>query len=74
MRKIMKKFVEMSARNMVAALSRINNCLPLFPGGVKASKFTPAELLEILECSLPYSLRQKFDLDGYIPTDGSEPN
>lgn len=33
--------------------------------------FTPEEMVEILECSLPYSWRQKFDFDGYILTDGT---
>src|SRR5688572_14973115 len=56
---------------MVAALSRINNYLPLFPGGSEQSKFSPAEFLEILECSLPNDWRQKFDYDGYIPTEGT---
>ncbi len=30
------------------------------------------ELVEILEFSLPLEWRQKFDYDGYIPTDGSK--
>ena len=47
----------------------MNNCLPFFPGGEEESKFTQAELLEILECSLPLAWRQKFDYDGYILTD-----
>jgi hypothetical protein len=71
MRKGMKKPFDLTTRLTAAALSRINNCLPLFPGGDENSKFSPAELLEILECSLPYSWRQKFDYDGYIPTDGT---
>ena len=28
--------------------------------------------MEILECSLPLTWRQKFDLDGYVPTDHSK--
>ena len=71
MRKSMKKPFDLSTRLTANALSRINNCLPLFPGGDENSKFSTSELLEILECSLPYSWRQKFDLDGYIPTDGT---
>src|SRR5688500_10267856 len=43
--------------------------LPLFPGGDEDTKFTPSELLEILECSLPFTWRQKFNYEGYIPSD-----
>jgi len=71
MRKNLKKPAELSVWTMAAALSRINSCLPFFPGATEASKFTPEEMVEVLECSLPYAWRQKFDLDGYIPTDGS---
>ena len=71
MRKVMKKPLELTTRQTSAALSRINNCLPLFPGATEDSKFLAAELLEILECSLPISWRQKFDYDGYIPSDGT---
>ena len=71
MRKSMKKPADLSARTTAAALARINSCLPLFPGGSDTSMFTPEEMVEILECSLPYSWRQKFNFDGYIPTDGA---
>ena len=67
----MKKPAEMTNCTTASALNRINNCLPLFSGGTEAIKFIPAELLEILECSLPYAWRQKFGFDGYIPTDGT---
>ena len=69
MRKHLKKPVELSTCLTSSALSRMNNCLPFFPGGDEASKFTQAELLEILECSLPFAWRQKFDYDVYVPTD-----
>ena len=69
MRKHLKKPAELSICLTSAALSRMNNCLPFFPGGDENSKFTQEELLEILECSLPYAWRQKFDYDGYVPTD-----
>ena len=72
MKKVRKKPIELSTRQTAAALSRLNNCLPLFPGASEDSKFTPRKLLEILECSLPLLWWQKFDLDGYIPTDGSQ--
>src|SRR5687768_4857344 len=71
MRKLMKKTFDLSTWLTAAALSCLNNCLLLFPGGSEASKFSRAELLEILECALPLTWRQKFDLDGYIPTDGN---
>src|SRR5687768_11774157 len=71
MRKSMRKPADMSVQNMVADLSRINSCMPLLPGGSEDSKFTPEEMLKVFECSLPYAWRQKFDFDGYIPTDGT---
>ena len=55
MRKYLKKPHGLSTRMTSAALSRLNNCLPLFLGGTDISKFTSAELLEILESSLPYA-------------------
>ena len=69
MRKNLKKPAGLSTCQTSAALSRLNNCLPFFPGGDESSKFTQLELLEILESSLPFAWRQKFDYDGYIPTD-----
>ena len=69
MRKHLKKPTELSIRLTSAALSRMNNCLPFFPGGDEDSKFTQAELLEILEFSLPFAWRQRFNYDGYILTD-----
>src|SRR5687767_2760744 len=72
MRKVMRKPAKLSTRMTAAALSKINNYLILFPGGSEQSKFSPAELLEILECSLPNSWRQKFDYDGYIPSEGTK--
>jgi hypothetical protein len=71
MRKNLRKPADMLVQTTAAALSRINSCLPFFPGATEASKFTPEEMVEVLECCLPYAWRQKFDLDGYIPTDGS---
>jgi hypothetical protein len=47
---------------------KINNCLPVFPLGSPASKFTNQEVLGLLEWSLPVAWRKKFDLDGYVPT------
>jgi hypothetical protein len=51
----------------VAAVSRLNNSLPLFPKGRKTGKFTPKEILKILQWSIPKAWRTKFELDGYVP-------
>ena len=64
----MKKPFGLSTRKMAAAITRINNALPLFPGATEASKFSPEEVIGLLEWSLPQTWRNKFDLDGYIPS------
>jgi hypothetical protein len=65
----MRKPYELTTRKTAAAITRINNTLPLFPGSTDASKFSNAEVIRLLEWSLPpSSWRSKFDLDGYIPT------
>jgi hypothetical protein len=69
MRRRMHKPKELSIRKTVAAVGRLNNSLPLFPYGEESDKFTPGEILEILEWSIPESWRTKFDLDGYVPTE-----
>jgi len=69
MRKHLKKPTDLSIRLISSALSRINNCLPFFPGGDEDSKFSQDELLEMLECTLPFAWKLKFDYDGYVPTD-----
>jgi hypothetical protein len=68
----MRKPFELITRKIVAAITRINNALPLFPGGTDASKFSNAEVIGLLEWSLPPYWRSKFDLDGYIPTLGTK--
>ena len=72
MKKYLKKPQDMLIRSTSAALSRLNNCLPFFPGGSESSKFSDSELVEILEFSLPLERRQKFDFDGYISMDGTK--
>jgi hypothetical protein len=69
MRRRMRKPKELSIRKYVAAVGRLNNSLPVFPNGKESDKFTPREILEILEWSIPKSWRTKFDLDGYVPTE-----
>jgi hypothetical protein len=64
----MYKLVELTTRQTAAAINRLNNCLPLFPTGTENSKFSPVEIIGLLEWSLPPAWRAKFDLDGYIPT------
>ena len=64
----MYKPAELTTRQTAAAINRLNNSLPLFPGGSESSKFTENEVVELLEWSLPPTWRAKFDLDGYIPT------
>jgi hypothetical protein len=72
MSRYMRKPADMPIRKLAMSVTRINNCLPLFPGGTASSKYTEPELIHILEWSLPASWRAKFDLDGYIPTDESK--
>ena len=69
MRRHLKKPATMKYRLLQAKVLKMNKSLPLFPGGNEESKFTPQEILEILEFSLPAQWRTKFDLDGYVPTD-----
>ena len=72
MNRAMRKPHDMTTRMTASALSRINNCLPLFPLGTPASKFSDEELVGLLEWSLPPAWRAKFDLKGYIPSLGSK--
>jgi hypothetical protein len=69
MRRRMRKSKELSLRKTVAAVGRLNNSLSLFPNGTETDKFTSAEIMEILEWSIPEAWRTKFDLDGYVPTE-----
>ena len=72
MNRRMFKPAELSTRQTAAAINRLNNALPLFPGGSELSKFSESQVVELLEWSLPPTWRAKFDLDGYIPTLGSK--
>jgi hypothetical protein len=64
----MFKPAELSTRQTAAAINRLNNALPLFPGGDEDSKFSTNEVVGLLEWALPPAWRAKFDLDGYVPT------
>ena len=68
MQRKMHKPVDLSTRQMAAAINRLNNALPLFPLGSTESKFSDKEVLGLLEWSLPQAWQSKFDLDGYIPS------
>ena len=65
----MRKSKELSLSKTVAAVGRLNNSLPLFPNGTDSDKFTPEDIMEILEWSIPEAWRTKFDFDGYVPTE-----
>jgi hypothetical protein len=62
----MRKLKEFSIWKTVAAVGRLNKNLPLFPHGKESDKFTPGEILEMLEWSIPEVWRTEFDLDGYV--------
>jgi hypothetical protein len=63
----MQKFKELSIQKTVAAIGRLDNSLPFFSNGTEFDKFTPGEILEILEWSIPKAWRTKSDLNGYVP-------
>ncbi len=72
MRRAMRKPKELSFRKTAAAVGRLNNSLPLFPNGSDTDKFSDPEVVELLEWSIPQTWRTKFDLDGYVPTEGTK--
>jgi hypothetical protein len=69
MQRRMRKPYELPIQKTVAAVGRLNNSLPLFPSRKESDKFTPGEILKILEWSIPELWRAKFDLAGYVPTE-----
>jgi hypothetical protein len=69
MNRSMYKPKDLTTRMTSAAINRINNAIPHFPTATEASKFPEAELLALLEWSLPAKWRETFDLKGYIPTE-----
>jgi hypothetical protein len=68
----MRKPADMTTRQLAAAVNRLNNALPLFPGGTEGSKFNAADIIGILEWALPQSWRDKFNLDLYVPSQHSK--
>ena len=69
MTRYMKKPYDMKMRAYVTRVDRINSSLQHFPGGTPADIFPEKELLGILEYSLPHVFRNKFAIDGYIPSE-----
>ena len=69
MTRMMKKPLEMKMRTFVTRVERINQALQHFPGASEADVLTEKQLLEVLEYSLPTFFRNKFDMEGYIPTE-----
>ena len=63
----MRKPAELSTRSTAAAITKINNSLPLFPLGTVASKFSEGEVVSLIEWSLPKSWGAAFNLKGYVP-------
>jgi hypothetical protein len=64
-----KKPFDLEIKKTAAALSRINNYLPLFPLGNPESKFSEAEMVSLLDFSLPAHWRKIMDLKGYVVAD-----
>ena len=69
MEREMKKPRALTTRQTIAALVKINNALPLFPGATEEDKYDEKELLKIMEFLMPREFREKFDEKGYIPAD-----
>jgi hypothetical protein len=72
MQRGMRKPLELSTRKTASAISRLNQALPLFPNGTVENKFDNHKIIGLLEWALPPAWRTKFDLDGYIPSEGSK--
>ena len=71
MMKRMKKPRELTMRNMVSAVNRLNNSLSYFPDADETSKFDQTQILDMLESSSPAGWKSHFDLKGYIPAQES---
>jgi hypothetical protein len=69
MNREMRKPFDLSTRLTAAALCKMNNSLKFFPGADEDTKFSDEELVQILEVSLPRTWKDKFDLDGFTPSD-----
>ena len=67
MSKKMFKPPNLSTQQMAAAINQLNNALPMFPIGSKASKFSDVKIIGLLEWLLPMQWHKKFNLVGYMP-------
>ena len=72
MERDMRKPATLSTRQTAAAITRINNSFPFFPNATEQDKYSDRKIVELLELSLPIEWQDKFNMDGYIPTDGSK--
>ena len=69
MQRHMKKPWDLPVRRTMAAITRIDNALPKFPGGTPESKFSEKELIDLLEIALPQSWRAALDFKSFIPSE-----
>ena len=60
---------EVGIRKMASAVTQINSKLVWFAGTTGEVLFSAAELLEILEWTIPHLWRAKFDATGYVSTE-----
>ena len=72
MTRAMRKPAELTTRKTAAAITKINNVLPLFPLGAATSKFSEPEIVGLLEWCLPDPWRKTFDLKGYVPSNDTK--
>src|SRR6056300_416739 len=73
MQKVMKKPYNLRIRQTVAAIGRLNNDLPFYPGGSASSKFETREIISIIEWCVPEDYRIKMNEEGWIPAEHSMP-
>jgi len=73
MQKVMKKPYNLRIRQTVAAIGRLNNDLPFYPGGSASSKFETREIISIIEWCVPEDYRIKMNKEGWIPAEHSMP-
>ena len=69
MAKVMKKPSNLSIRQTISAIGRLNNDLPWYPNGTTESKFKESEIVSIVEWAIPEEYRAKMNEDDFIPVD-----
>ena len=65
----MRKPVNLSTRQMVAAFTKMNEALTYFPGATANSKYSDEDKLERMEWAIPQFFRDAFKKKGYVPSD-----